>query len=410
MNSYWISKDKAENKHDYRNNSSFFKSFKPGSITVNIMFSVVTFLVFVLTLEITLRATHFFGAHISWSEPDPVLGYRYVPNSKYWHYKENDHPITGKINSYGWRDKEWSLKKPPDIYRVAVLGDSFVDALQVELSSSFLALTEYRLNRDHKIKVELMNFGRSGYTQTEELLILKNHVVRFSPDIVLLFFFPGNDISDVSKETAANPVRPFYSFSEEQELILDTSFTKTRQFKSKKFINRFKRHSALISLFAERYNAYQVSTKVNALSMRKLGGFLSLCTAKPEEVYLKNYQLNKTLIAAMAKHCKDKGIKFMLVTLPTIAYMPNIENEYTSIDPTFNANYFEDDLRDYAELLKIEYLGLQRLFREAYKNLGSFLHFQINGSWGHWNYQGHKIVADAVSNKLDLISFSSQEW
>lgn len=104
--------------------------------------------------------------------------------------KENDHPITGKINSYGWRDKELSLKKPQNTYRIAVLGDSLVEAFQVESDRTFLALTEQQLNEEHKLKVELMNFGHGGYTQSEELLVLENQVEQFSPDMVIVFFSP----------------------------------------------------------------------------------------------------------------------------------------------------------------------------------------------------------------------------
>ena len=29
-----------------------------------------------------------------------------------WQKLENDHPITGHMNSFGWRDDEWALAKP----------------------------------------------------------------------------------------------------------------------------------------------------------------------------------------------------------------------------------------------------------------------------------------------------------
>ena len=114
---------------------------------LNIIFSFIVFLVFILFLEVVLCTTHLFNARLTWLKPDPILGYRFVPGSKHWHNKENDHPITGKINTYGWRDKEWSLQKPPDVFRIAVLGDSYVVAYEVELDSTFLKLTEKQLNK-----------------------------------------------------------------------------------------------------------------------------------------------------------------------------------------------------------------------------------------------------------------------
>lgn len=160
-----------------------------------------------------MRATHLFNARISWSERDSILVWRFTPGRRYWFKKENDHPVTGRINSYGWKDKEWSLQKPAKTYRIAVLGDSCVEAFQVESDQTFLSLTEQQLNKNQDIKVELMNFGRSGFTQSEELLVLKNCVSQFYTDMVVLFFSP-NDIEDVSRETAGDLIRPFYHISE----------------------------------------------------------------------------------------------------------------------------------------------------------------------------------------------------
>lgn len=379
-----------------KTNSKLAKKSKVRTVTKNILFSLVMFSLFILAFEIVLRKTYLFGAHISPSEPCPALSWRFSPGSKYWQNKENDHPISGRINSYGWRDKEWSVHKPKDTYRIAVLGDSYVSAFQVESDRTFLVLAENKLNEDYNIKVELMNFGLPGGTQSEELLILNNHVEQFSPDMVLVFFLPSNDIEDVTRETAKRIMRPFYNISKNGELILDTSFVEMRGYKIRCYINYFKHHSALISLLCERYSAYRKASRTE-MSPEKIEGFLSLCTKKPNATYLKNYQLNKILIKAMSDYCKEKRIRFMIVCLDISTYIPEDEKKYITIDPTFNTNFFEDDLKNYAKLLNVEYLGLQRIFRQAYKSNPIPLH------WGHWNYEGHKVVANALAAKLKSI-------
>jgi hypothetical protein len=384
-----------------RTNSKLTKKSKIRRIAQNILFSLIVFLLFILVLEIVLRTTHLFGARLAYSEPCPILGYRFTPSRKYWYNKENDHPITGRINSYAWRDKEWSIRKPQDTYRIAVLGDSFVQAFQVESDRTFLALTENKLNEDYNLKVELMNFGLGGATQTEELLILKNDIVQFSPDMVLLFFCPLNDIRDVSRETAQQIMRPFYNISENGELILVVSFHEMRAYKVRCFINLFKQHSALISLLCERFSAYQQGSGSEAAS-GKIEGFLSLCTDNPDATYLKNYHLNKTLINAMSEHCKAKRIRFMIVCLDTSAHLPENEEKYATLDSTFNANFFEDDLKIYAKVLNVEYLGLQRIFSHSYECSRIPLH------WDHWNYEGHEVVANALANKLKSIIESNE--
>jgi len=383
-------------------------SLSKRNILVNILFSILIFSIFIVTIEVVLRTTHIFGAKLSWSEPDDILGYKFSAGKKYWYYEENDHPIVGRINNYGFRDKDWPLEKPIYIYRVAVLGDSMVEALQVELDRTFVAMTEYQLNRRQQrgIKVELMNFARSSCTQSEEFLILKKYISQFSTDMVMLFFTTWNDIQDISKDTAIDVGRPFYHISDNGELILDTSFAKTRSFKIRSYINWLKQHSALVSLVADRYNkvirSKSPKTQQPEELLKKIDGYLSLCTANPSPIYLKNYQLNKALITAMAKYCKEKGIKFMLVTFP-IYYRYNQEKEkrYIALDPTFNINFFEDDMKEFAKSINIEYLGLGRIFR-SYEERGIQLY------WNHLNYEGHKLVADSLTNKLESIIYSRQ--
>lgn len=390
-----------------KDNSKLIKKFKHRNIIINVLIIFITFLALLSILEIILRTTHLFGAKVHWSEPDPILGYRFTPGRKYWFYGENDHPIKGRINSYGWRDKEWSLKKPNGICRIAVLGDSFVEAFQVESERTFLSLAEYQLNKYHNFRYELMNFGRSGFTQTDELLVLKNDVIPFNPDIVVLFFDVENDIDDISRETASNLQRPFINISENGELTIDTTFAKTPEYRIRCYFNLVKQNSALISLIFEKYNLFRgqmryrrknilISRRAKTLPVKIIGS-LGLCSDNPDPIYLKNYRLNKILIKYMAEFCRERAIRFMLVTMANSAYIPEKEKKYKSIDPTFNTNFFEDDLKNYSKLLKIEYLGLQRIFRNYYEKTGISLH------WEHWNYKGHKVVVDSLSKKLKSI-------
>ncbi len=364
------------------------------------LLSAVIFFVFILLLEVVLRTTHLFNARISNVEPDSLLGWSYIPNSRYWYNKENDHPIMGVVNSFGWRDKERSIEKPVGTYRIAVVGDSFVEGLQVELDSTFLLIAEKQLKKDF---VEIMNFGRSGMTQTEELLVLKNKVSPFSPDLVVLFFLAGNDIADVNRKTATNKLeRPFYNISDNGSLLLDTSFNKTSIFWLKTRISQIKQRSALISLLTERYNYFRkLQNYRNIASPKKsknsINGYLSLCTATPDPIYVKNYWLNKRLIKEMAEYCKKKKIRFMLVNIPGKCYKPEEIKKYKSMDLTYDENYFDNDLKNFSVSIGIEYLGLEKPFTEYYEKEGNELY------WEHWNYLGHRLVAKVLTQKIKTI-------
>ena len=368
----------------------------------NILFSLFVLFLFIIALEFLLRTTHLFGAKTSWTRPDLKLGYVFIPGHEYWYKSENDHPISGRINQFGWRDKDWSMTKPRSTFRIAVLGDSFVEAFQVERESTFLALAEDQVRKEMRYSVEVMNFGRSGYSPTEEFLVLKDDVLKFYPDLVVLFFFPGNDIADVNRETAIDSRRPFFGLSEDGELVLDTDFSRTKEFKIRSFVSLFRQYSALITLLSDRYVLYRAliaerhRTESRELSSKKLSGHLSLCTSNPERIFSENYKLTKKLIAVIAEYCRAREIDFMLVCCD-LHYHPDLEREYKKIDPTFDPNFFEDDLKEYARSINIEYLGLQRIFEQASREVGLSYHWRSDG---HWNYQGHRLVANALVDKL----------
>lgn len=378
--------------------------YRPATAKVfsNILFTLFVVFLFIIALEFLLRTTHLFGAKTSWTRPDSRLGYAFISSHEYWYKSENDHPISGRINQFGWRDKERSLTKPRSTFRIAVLGDSFVEALQVEWESTFPALAEDQLQKETGHSVEVMNFGRSGYTQTEEFLVLKEQVLKFSPDLVVLFFFPANDIADVARETAIDSQRPFFGISEGGELVLDTHFSSTKEFAIRSFVSLFRQYSALITLLSDRYLLYRTliaerqREKDRELPAGSLPGHLSLCTSNPERVFSDNYKLTKKLIAAIAEYCKVRGIDFMLVCCD-VYYEPHLEKEYKRVDPTFNPNFFEDDLKKYAQSIKIKYLGLQTIFKQAETESSLSYHWRNDG---HWNYQGHILVAKTLADKL----------
>jgi hypothetical protein len=370
----------------------------------NVIFSFVVFCLFLLILEVIMRTTHLFNARISWSEPDATYGWRFAAKAEYWNRPSEGGQSSGLINSYGWRDVEWSLNKSPDVYRVAVLGDSYVEAFQVELSETFLKIAEnILLNKGYK--AELMNFGRSGFTTTEELLVVRDEVLKFSPDLVVLFFYPPNDIPDVSKDLAPEKLRPFFlDDNTPSELYLDTSFTGHSSFRLKKLINPLKRNSALISLATERYQLLREKRRTKgSFDNCTIRDYLTLATSNPDPRYLQAFSLNKRLISEIVRLVKNRA-EMMLVTIDTLGWKASDARCLQTTDATFNPFYYEDELRAFALSENIHYLGLQREFSRDWEKNRRELH------WGHWNYEGHRLVAALLADKIAAILGSKQKY
>ena len=69
------------------------------------------------------------------------------------------------LNSYGMRDKEYSLAKPQGVYRIAVIGDSFTFGSGIKnVSNTYPKVLETKLNsKNYTSTFDVLNFGIPGY-------------------------------------------------------------------------------------------------------------------------------------------------------------------------------------------------------------------------------------------------------
>jgi len=148
--------------------------------------------------EGALRALGF--SYTNFWQPDPVMGTVLRPGIQGWEVDEG-HAFV-RINSRGLRDREHALAKPAGTYRIAILGDSYAEAKQVARERTFWWILTERLASCGFAPgktIETVNFGVSGYGTAHELLMLQNRVWQYQPDMVLLAFFPGNDVRNNSQ-------------------------------------------------------------------------------------------------------------------------------------------------------------------------------------------------------------------
>ncbi len=130
-------------------------------------------------------------------EPDRVVGWKLVPNLRWtwaghqWYAK--DFSVDIQTNSEGFRDLDRHVMKPDGVVRIALLGDSMVEAVQVPFEKTAGYLLEKRLSADAGGKLgradsyEVLNFGISNYGVGQYLLCWEEYGRKFGPDYVFIF-------------------------------------------------------------------------------------------------------------------------------------------------------------------------------------------------------------------------------
>lgn len=147
-------------------------------------------------LEVGVRALHLVPSRF-W-QPDALLGTALIPEMDGWWTQEDHEFVTHvHINSDGRRDVERAVQRTPGKARVLLLGDSFVEALQVPLEDMLARRLEGELGGDG---AEVVSMGVSGYGTPSQYLYYRERGRRFDADVVLLAFYPGNDVLNNSPE------------------------------------------------------------------------------------------------------------------------------------------------------------------------------------------------------------------
>jgi len=101
--------------------------------------------------------------------------------------------LNARISSQGLNDRYFPVVKPAGVYRIAILGDSTSFGWKIGPEHSFPKMLEKLLNDRLHGKYEVINFSVPGYNTSQELAVLKEKVVKFQPDMVVLVYC-GNDI------------------------------------------------------------------------------------------------------------------------------------------------------------------------------------------------------------------------
>jgi hypothetical protein len=93
-------------------------------------------------------------------------------------------------NKFGMRDKEYTLVKRPEVYRIALIGGSYEMGSGVANKEVFESIVETELNKKKAFKgydsIEILNFACGGYHVMQQVKVMEEKVLKFNPDAVMV--------------------------------------------------------------------------------------------------------------------------------------------------------------------------------------------------------------------------------
>ena len=160
-----------------------------------------------IILEFGARAYDFFNPYCSLkSDTQVYFEMSYWEKAKIcdgwlslvWHWEDetnvyklepNQHKETVNINNHGFRGPDISENKSEDTFRIFVIGGSTTISLRAPSDDQTHPgfLQKYFDNSDLEKKVEVINAGTPSFTSFQELNVVKNKLVNFKPDLIVVY-------------------------------------------------------------------------------------------------------------------------------------------------------------------------------------------------------------------------------
>src|SRR3989344_2278016 len=341
--------------------------------TTPILLGILSALMFA---ELILRFGDIFKPPIHITEQSSLFGFDHIPNSQ-GVYSSKEFTVNIKINSQGLRDEEINLLKQEGVTRIAVVGDSFIEGLQVPLEVTSTKILQ-RMLIDANEKVQVINFGVSGFGLDQKYLYIKNRVLKYHPDIVVLFL-ASNDLDDIKKNNVVFEEKGQLKF---RLLPIDSKLVRLTK--------GILRNLYLANLFfvAMQNNKVNLPNSQLPIEYYLLRGNIPL-----EDVNYMN--IAKKLILLSEEETVSEHSHIILVIgadrlQVDKAKIRILEEKYLKSE--LNTEFFNSELVSFASENNIEFLDLLPIFKEESLK-GNTLYFNYDG---HWNETGHRVVAQAL--------------
>lgn len=328
---------------------------------------------------------------------NPIFGSAFIPNQKGLFVTETKEYLSEVgINSQGWPDAEHSFEKPESVYRILILGDSFVENLQVPFEKRFFRQLQNKLGN----KFEIIAMGRGNTGTAQQYLMLKEYGLKYKPDLVIQLFLTANDVKNNSPVLQNDPYLPYFEIDESGNL---------------KEIPHLKRSNRKLSSLKEMFKKFKLTRIILSLRQKYLekkavalsGGYpvdYHIYDSSYSTEYQKAWEITKRLILETKKITEEAKSKYILVTLSNNEQVnTKVQEEIFKKYPNMKKSKPDFEKPDklvkvFSEEEKITYWQMLPYFKSFTNHYPlSATHYPYDG---HWDQIGTDLATEFLYENL----------
>jgi len=326
----------------------------------------------------------------------PGLGtYEHVPYGRVYWAKEGF--SNGSMNRYGWHAPAFDLDSGKR--RVAVIGDSFVQAVSVASDENMGARLDAMAG-----DISVLTLGRSAIGPAHYLELLRYAAERFAPQEAVIVLYVGNDFSDLDPvRRGRKPARYLYLGKDLKPLDARPQ----ELFRARLAFNHRPAILSLPEILRSRFLLPKVLKTITRAARqpqeRKSEGLGEELVAlgldptvfevphTPDVALL--FELAETILAECQAEAARHGIRLRLVTIP---FFP--ASFYDKLLPgDFDLDAPERRIVAFARARGIDILPLGERMRQDGLEQAGIRRLYFNGT-GHFTRAGHEYAAKAMAH------------
>ena len=317
---------------------------------------------------------------------------RYAPGQEGVYRKRNAVEARYRINAQGWNaPKDYVAARIGKPCRVVLVGDSYVEAFQVDVDASFAEKLEDALGRE---RAEVYRFGVSGAPLSQYLAMLEREAAAFGPDVIVVNLV-HNDFIESYRPLAGRFTRSFLTLAVEDGKVMGE---RPGEIYVPPAFGDGLRLSATFRFF---YYRWGVTPQGLIAAFRAQGDGAPRHEANIDVAELGRERAN---IAAATSHLfrRIKAVGDARGVPVLIAIDGVREAIYAGQDASaIEALALNRLVRDIGARLGIDVLDLHPVFEARWK--AERERFDFGADDGHWNRRGHEVAAEAIGGRLRLM-------